>query len=243
MKDIHEYDDLAARALALGAVEARVVAASDLVVENRVTLKCRFGCPHYGRSHSCPPFVPTVDEFRAALREYTYALIAAFPSGANLSGGESLGLLRRRRPASRAGTPATLEDAAAVEAPDAGLPRNIDSGASSERPDDADKGSGGRDAAFWRDWDASKQTAFKAMLELERAAFAADEPLALALRPSRCTLCANCDTNEPCRHPTRLRFSPEAVGINLSATCRQAGMRLVFPFQESPSHIGIVLLG
>jgi predicted metal-binding protein len=248
MRDIHDYDALAAQALALGAVQAKVVPVGDLVVENRVTLKCRFGCPHYGRSHSCPPFVPTVDEFRAALGEYSYALLVAFPSDAYLPGGESLGLMRRRRPEGKRAQLAPIRELKAAEdgaagggtrAADEGLERT--SGSAESAAERA--GSPERDDAFWRGWDASKQKAFQALLELERAAFAADEPLALALRPSRCTLCDDCDPNEPCRHPTRLRFSPESVGVNLAATCRQARMDLVFPFKDTPSHIGIVLLG
>ncbi|MHB1416436.1 MAG: DUF2284 domain-containing protein, partial [Chloroflexota bacterium] len=92
-------------------------------------------------------------------------------------------------------------------------------------------------------WDKSKASAFEAILQLEKEAFESGEPLALALRPSRCTLCEKCDMDGPCRHATRLRFPPEAVGINLATSCRRAGMRLVFPFEKNPSHIGMVLLG
>lgn len=201
------YSHLIDKALSLGAVQAKVVGTAELVVERRVTLKCRFGCPHYGRSHSCPPHAPSVDEFRAVLGEYRYALLVAFPSGATLAVDEGAGVLRLRHD-----------------------PRT--SAESRRRTED-----------FFRDWEESKQVAFAALLELERQAFAAGEPLALALRPGRCTLCEKCDVDAPCRHPTRLRFSPEASGVNLAETCRRAGMDLIFPFQDNPSHIGILLLG
>ncbi|MCL5108406.1 MAG: DUF2284 domain-containing protein [Chloroflexi bacterium] len=204
---MNRYQELVDKALSLGAIQAKVLPAGELVVEHRVPLKCRFGCPHYGHSHSCPPRVPTVDEFLAALAEYRYALLVAFPSRATLAAGGEAGVLRLRHDPQ---TPAGAKEAT---------------------------------EAFFRDWEASKQEAFTAILELERSAFAAGEPLALALRPSRCTLCAECNVAGPCQHPTRLRFSPEAVGVNLAETCLRAGMDLVFPFQENPSHIGIVLLG
>ncbi|MHB1007303.1 MAG: DUF2284 domain-containing protein [Chloroflexota bacterium] len=201
------YADLIAKATGLGAIQAVVVPATDLVVEQRVTLKCRFGCPNYGRSHSCPPRVPSVAEFHEVLGEYRQALVVAFPSQATLVGEEGRSLQRVRHDAK-----ATADEKAKVD-------------------------------AFFADWEQSKAAAFDAMLTLERTAFNAGQPLALALRPSRCTLCAECNVDGPCKHPTRLRFSPEAVGVNLAATCERAGMNLVFPFDKSPSHIGILLLG
>lgn len=201
------YASLVDKALSLGAVQAAVVPANDLVVEQRVTLKCRFGCPHYGHSHSCPPRVPSVAEFRQALSEYRHAMIVAFRSPAMLEGAGSRSLQRVRH--------------------DAEAPAD-----SKQKVED-----------FYSELGRSREAAFTAMLELERTAFNAGEPLALALRAGRCTLCANCDADRPCQNPTRLRFSPESVGINLAATCQKAGMNLVFPFVKNPSHIGIVLLG
>lgn len=201
------YSALVDQALALGAVQAKVVPSEDLVVEQRVTFKCRFGCPDFGRRHSCPPKAPSVSEFRQALREYSYALLVAFPTAASLEGEESRGLQRLRHDAA-----APAESKAKVE-------------------------------SFFAEWERSKAAAFTALLELEKAAFNAGDPLALALRPGKCSLCETCEVDKPCKHPTRLRFSPEAVGVNLAATCQRVNMNLVFPFAANPSHIGIVLLG
>jgi predicted metal-binding protein len=195
------------KALALGAVQAKLVPTDALVLEQRVTFKCRFGCPEYGRGHACPPRVPSVAEFREALGEYNYALVVAFPTTAVLEGEESRSLQRVRH------------DGAAAAAAKAKV------------------------EAFYAEFNRSKLTAFDSLLELEREAFNAGDPLALALRPGRCNLCETCDVDKPCKQPTRLRFSPEAVGINLSATCQRANMDLVFPFDKNPSHIGMVLLG
>lgn len=66
----------------LGAVDAKVIPASEIFVENRVPLKCRAGCFGYGKKLTCPPYVPTADEFRKILSEYNYALLVKFQSPA-----------------------------------------------------------------------------------------------------------------------------------------------------------------
>jgi len=47
----------------------------NIPVENRIRLKCSYGCPDYGKSLSCPPHVMEVDEFRKILNEYNKALL------------------------------------------------------------------------------------------------------------------------------------------------------------------------
>lgn len=79
---VPEFDFLLDAAKTLGATEARVVPAGQIVVENRVPLKCRAGCIGYGKKLTCPPYVPTPDEFRKILSEYRYALLVKFTSPA-----------------------------------------------------------------------------------------------------------------------------------------------------------------
>jgi len=79
---LDEFNFLEKLALKLGAIETKVVPISDIVVENRVVLKCRVGCPSYGNKLNCPPFVPSVDEFRKMLKEYRYALLVKFKAKA-----------------------------------------------------------------------------------------------------------------------------------------------------------------
>ncbi len=62
------------KAKKLGANEAILIPAKSIVVENRTILKCIFGCNGWG-SRVCPPFIPTVDEFRKMLAEYQWALL------------------------------------------------------------------------------------------------------------------------------------------------------------------------
>jgi|SRR5208337_82673 len=77
-----EFAFLEQAARSLGATVAKVIPASDVIVENRVPLKCRAGCIGYGKKLTCPPYVPTPDEFRKVLAEYRYALLVKFTSPA-----------------------------------------------------------------------------------------------------------------------------------------------------------------
>jgi predicted metal-binding protein len=93
-KNTREFDFLRTLALNLGATEARVIPSGAVVVENRVVLKCRFGCDDYGKKLTCPPFTPNVDEFRKILKDYKYALIVKFKSPAEADKDVSSSLLR-----------------------------------------------------------------------------------------------------------------------------------------------------
>jgi predicted metal-binding protein len=62
-------------AVKMGAVDARIIEANQVVVKNWVRWKCRFGCAQFGKSLMCPPHSPTPEETRALLKEYNYALI------------------------------------------------------------------------------------------------------------------------------------------------------------------------
>lgn len=73
--DITKFGFLKDLALELGATEAKVIPADEIVVENRVVLKCGVGCKEYGKTLMCPPYAPSVDEFRKILSEYSYALV------------------------------------------------------------------------------------------------------------------------------------------------------------------------
>jgi len=78
-------DDLRKFAMKLGAADARIISTDKVVVENRVVLKCKHWCDQYGVNWSCPPFVPSTEEFRSILKEYEYAMVAKFQSSAEVS--------------------------------------------------------------------------------------------------------------------------------------------------------------
>ncbi len=79
-----EFHFLAEKAVHLGAKEVKVIPASQVVIENRVTLKCRSGCVTYGKKLTCPPYVPNPDQFREIVREYRAALLVKFSSDASV---------------------------------------------------------------------------------------------------------------------------------------------------------------
>jgi predicted metal-binding protein len=80
--DITKFGFLRDLALELGATVAKVIPADEIVVENRVVLKCRVGCKEYGKTLMCPPYAPSVDEFRKILGEYSYVLVFKIKSHA-----------------------------------------------------------------------------------------------------------------------------------------------------------------
>jgi predicted metal-binding protein len=79
---VEKFDFLRKSALELGASDAKIILAKDVVVEDRVVLKCKVGCKHYGKTLACPPYTPSAEEFRKIVREYGYALFLKFTSKA-----------------------------------------------------------------------------------------------------------------------------------------------------------------
>ena len=80
MTNATDFDFLQKLALELGASEAKIIPAKEIIVENRVVLKCKIGCNNYGKTLTCPPHAPSIDEFRKTLNEYTYAMVLKFKS-------------------------------------------------------------------------------------------------------------------------------------------------------------------
>ena len=67
---------IVAEAKRLGATEARLISPSEVVVDDRVRLKCLVPlCSAYGRNLMCPPKLPSVDEFRKALSSFRRGII------------------------------------------------------------------------------------------------------------------------------------------------------------------------
>jgi predicted metal-binding protein len=79
--EIQDYEFLADKAREAGAADARIIPAAGIVVEDRVRQKCSTGCYEFGKSLTCPPYAPAVEEFRKSLADFQYALIVKFRSG------------------------------------------------------------------------------------------------------------------------------------------------------------------
>lgn len=61
-------------ALDLGVTSAKIIPAEKVVVEDRVRLKCMV-CPYYGKNLKCPPYTPSIEEFKRMLNDYSTAMI------------------------------------------------------------------------------------------------------------------------------------------------------------------------
>jgi predicted metal-binding protein len=77
-----KYQFLVKLALENGAADAKIIPTSKVVVEDRVVLKCKVGCNHYGKTLACPPYTPSAEEFRKIVGEYSYAMFMKFTSNA-----------------------------------------------------------------------------------------------------------------------------------------------------------------
>ena len=80
--ELEKFDFLRTLALEMGAVDAKIIPANKVVVEDRIVLKCKVGCSHYGKTLACPPYTPTPEEFRKIVKDYSYALFMKFESKA-----------------------------------------------------------------------------------------------------------------------------------------------------------------
>jgi len=68
---------LSSRLVQAGASVVKIVEAADIVVDERVRLKCQIPlCDSYGKNLMCPPLVvPSLEAFRQALTRYAKALL------------------------------------------------------------------------------------------------------------------------------------------------------------------------
>lgn len=58
-----------------GATIALVIDTSAIVVADWPIMKCRYGCPNYGKNRACPPFAPAAEETRCILAGYSRAIL------------------------------------------------------------------------------------------------------------------------------------------------------------------------
>jgi len=71
--DLERYRQLA---LDLGASAAAIIPASDVVIDERVRLKCTVPrCLRAGETPNCPPYAPHLDLVRRAVSRYSWAIL------------------------------------------------------------------------------------------------------------------------------------------------------------------------
>lgn len=205
--DTPQFVFLIEAARSLGAAEAKVIPAAEIVIEDRVPLKCRSGCIGYGKKLTCPPYAPKPDEFRKILSEYRHALLVKFICMAEAEPDVIRSIYRYW----------------------------LDPGAPADRKEQATQ--------FWKDQFGGSAVFAPMMLELERLAFNAGNPFALALVNGSCRLCETCNVKAGiCIHPTRARFPEHAVGINMVKTAENADMPIRFPIEGHPELMAVLLI-
>lgn len=96
---------------------------------------------------------------------------------------------------------------------------------------------------FWVVWRADKLKMLSTVHNIEKAAMSKGYPLAVGLISGHCQLCEKCTLDRAtCIYPTRARFSEDAVGLNVQATAKNAGIKAKFPFDKNPSSFALVLI-
>jgi len=205
MKKNEKYKFLEKAALELGCAEAKVIPADQIVVEDRVRLRCMIGCPTYGKNLRCPPYAPSVDSFRKILNDYTMAMVIRIKPPEI-----SEELLEKYKP--KGGEKFRLWDRY-------------------ENPVTVT-------STIWTDFSQFYKSMLMVLLELEREAFKQGYPLATAFFGGKCMLCEKCNVDDGvCLNPLMARFASEAMGINLSKTAENAGMKLQFSTEDEPNPI------
>jgi predicted metal-binding protein len=204
---LEKFEFLRKLALELGAVDAKIITADKVVVEDRIVLKCKVGCPNYGKTLACPPYTPTAEEFRKIVSEYGYALFMKFESKAKADAEIALYLSKAEN--------------------DPSIPEDIK----------------GKVREFWVAWKEDKLKMLSAVHALEKAAMNKGYPLAVGLVSGYCQLCEKCTLDRAtCIYPTKARYSEEAVGVNVQATAKNAGIKTKFPFDKNPSSFALILI-
>jgi predicted metal-binding protein len=98
-------------------------------------------------------------------------------------------------------------------------------------------------ARFLRELSVDNRRMNEIMLELEKTAFNAGYPFAVTTACGTCGLCETCNTATGiCNHPTKKRFPPEALGINVVRTTQDADIPIHFPSPEHPERVAILLI-
>ena len=70
------FGQLIKTAMERGATEAKIIPAHEIILDERVILKCQVPlCNEYGNHPLCPPNSPSLGQFRGVLKKYSRALL------------------------------------------------------------------------------------------------------------------------------------------------------------------------
>ncbi len=203
-------------ALEKGAYRAKAFPARLIVIDERVRLKCQIPlCPHFGCTLTCPPNVPTAEEFSKALKRYRKAI-----------------LIQTRSPLS--GEIDTYDKEEVMKyfaAPDTAS--RSKGGEKAEKLKDLDS------------MKIAAIRLHKLVNDVEGKAMTLGFPYALGLIGGECMLCTECvgvDSGQACRRPYQARPSMEGVGIDVIRTSIGAGLPFDMPPKKEIIWSGLILI-
>jgi len=201
-------------ALDKGAWKAKAFSARKVVVDERVRLKCEIPlCPHFGSTLTCPPNVPTVDEFRTALSKYRTAV-----------------LVQTRAPLSLA-----MDDFDKEVVLKFLETHNASPVQKGGETDEARKN--------LEDVKLQAVRLHKLVNEVDAQAVSLGFHYALGLIGGDCMLCPKCaGVGSGCRRPYQARPAMEGVGIDVVKTSRNAGLPFEIPPKHEVVWSGLVLI-
>ena len=205
---------LVAVAMDKGAYRAKSFSARLVAVDERVRMKCQIPlCPHYGQVLTCPPNVPSVDEFRKALEHYRTAVMVQTRCPLTMEMDEF----------DREETLRFLEQG-----------WKTDSAKGGEKSEAKNNLDAIKLAAI---------RLHKLVNDVEGAAMSMGYPYALGLIGGECMLCSTCaGPGKACRRPYQARPSMEGVGIDVVKTSINAGLPFDIPPKTEIIWSGLVLV-
>ena len=220
MEKIENYKFLEKEATERGFADAKVIPMDKVVIEDRLRLQCMVSCSKCGKNLKCPPYAPSMDEFRKMLNEYSFAMILKF------------------KPPEISDEIIVKYSLKNIENDKVSMVQELETHLiTATETQDMDKM-----AVMRSDFAESYKNALMDLLELEKAAFKQGYTLATAFFYGACWLCEKCNIEIGiCKNPRISRFSAEVAGINIVKTAANAEMGFKFPVKEEELG-GLVIL-
>jgi len=215
MADIKTLVELEKVSLDKGAYRAKAFPADQVIVDERVRMKCEIPlCPHFGHCLTCPPNVMSVDEFRKALEKYETALMVQTRS--SITG--EIEEADKKQVLKYVSNPAGYK----VKGSEGqGVINDLDN------------------------MKLAAIRLHQLINEVEGEAMAMGFHYATGLIGGECMLCSECvgvGSMEKCRMPYQARPSMEGVGIDVLKTSVNAGLPFEIPPKKEIIWSGLILV-
>ena len=217
-KEFWSYlEALCHKAKELGASEAVAILASDVVVDERVRLKCLSPrCPFYGICLVCPPNVMPIPEFKRILGNYHGGILikaeaVLFNSPGEVAGQNGLAELQETW-------------------------RSTVNGENQSSTPTTDYMQALRD---------SQIKLYETISQIESICFAEGYRFTAGLGVGGCPFCNECvgpQSGLPCRYPFKARPSMDALGIDVVTTAKRVGIPVDFTPNGARSWVALILV-